>query len=191
MKVISRTARRTAVATAACAAVLAPAAALAAPAHPSASAAQHAAAPKCGVSDLRVWLGVPGDGAAGSVFYQLEMSNISNHTCTLFGFPGVSAVGAGGGQLGSPAVRDAGDTAKTVTLSHGATAHAFLRIVNVGAFPPAQCNPVTAIGLKVFPPNDTGSAIVPFSFQACKTKGPKFLGVRVTVTGTGIPGFSS
>jgi uncharacterized protein DUF4232 len=188
MKVISRTARRAAVATAACAAVLTPAAALAAPTHP---AAQHAAAPKCGVSDLRVWLGIPGDGAAGSVFYQLEMSNVSNHTCTLFGFPGVSAVGMGGGQLGSPAVRDAGDPEKLVTLGHGATAHVLLRIVNVGAFPPAQCHPVSAIGLKVFPPNDTGSATVPFSFQACKTKGPKFLGVRATVSGTGIPGFSS
>src|SRR5215470_15998251 len=93
---------RIAVAGIACAAILTPAAALAAPAHPAARAA---AAPSCATSSLRVWLGVPGDSAAGHTAYQLELSNISGRACTLFGFPGVSAVAAGGRQLGTPAAR--------------------------------------------------------------------------------------
>jgi hypothetical protein len=172
----------------ACAVIFTPAAALAASMHP---AAARAAAPACRTSDLRVWLGIPGEGAAGTTAYQLQLSNISHRTCTLFGFPGVSAVAAGGQQLGSPAARDPGDPRRLVTLGPGATAHVFLRIVNVGFFPPAACHPADAIGLKVFPPNNrTATVVAPFPFQACAKKGPLFLFVRTTVAGTGIPGFS-
>jgi uncharacterized protein DUF4232 len=188
MNPTSRLHRRALAAAVACAAVLTPAAALAAPAHPAAPAT--AAAPKCALPDLSVWLGIPGDSAAGSTFYQLEMSNVSNHPCTLIGFPGVSAVGPGGHQLGSAATRDHGDTKQLVTLARGGTAHAVPRIVDAGFFQPSACHPKNAIGLRVFPPNDTRSAIVGFTFKACQTKGPKFLSVRVTVAGTGIPTFS-
>ncbi len=190
MNPFSRTQRRVAAAAITCAAILTPAAALAAPGHPAAPAVT-AAAPKCATADLRVWLGIPGDSAAGQTAYQLELSNISNHTCTLFGFPGVSAVGPGGVQLGSPAVRDHADPTLLVTLGHAATAHVFLRIVDVAFFPPTTCNPANAVGLKVFPPNDSVAAMVPFAFKACKKTGDKFLFVRTTVAHTGIPGFST
>jgi hypothetical protein len=179
--------RRLAAAAIACAAVLAPGAALAAPGGPAAPAA---VAPKCPTSHLRIWLGVPGDSATGSTAYQLELSNISHSTCTLFGFPGVSAAGLNGRQLGSAAKRDPSDPAQLVTLRPGATAHVFLRIVNVAFFPASACHPANAIGLKVFPPNDRAATIVPFPVKACRAKGPKFLFVRTAVTGTGIPGFS-
>jgi hypothetical protein len=173
----------------ACAVILTPAAALAAPAHPAAPRA--AAVSACATSDLRVWLGVPGEGAAGTTAYQLELSNVSHHTCTLFGFPGVSAVAAAGRQLGSPAVRDHADRTRLVTLGGGATAHVFLLITNVAFFPPSACHPANAIGLKVFPPNNRAATVVSFFFQACAKKGPVFLRVRTTVAGTGIPGFST
>jgi Protein of unknown function (DUF4232) len=179
---------RMAAASIACAAILTPAAALAAPAHP---AVQRAAAPACATSSLRVWLGIPGDSAAGHTAYQLELSNISGRTCTLLGFPGVSAVAVGGRQLGSPAARDHADPTRLVTLGRGATAHVFLLITNVAFFPPAACHPASAIGLKVFPPNTRTATVVSFSFQACARTGPVFLRVRTTVAGTGIPGFSS
>jgi len=194
MNAISRTQRRAAAAVLACAAVLAPTAALAAPGHHASRADSGvraaSAAPKCHTSDLTVWLGVPGEGASGSTFYQLELSNTSHTTCTLLGFPGVSAVGPGGQQLGSPATRDHSDPTRLVTLRRGATAHVFLKIVNVAFFPPSACEPADAIGLKVFPPNDSTATVVSFPFQACKAKGPKFLTVRTTVTHTGIPGFT-
>lgn len=188
MTQISRKQWRMAVAGIACAAVLAPAAALAATGHPAARAA---AAPACATSDLRVWLGVPGEGALGHIAYQLELSDISRHACTLLGFPGVSAVAAGGRQLGSPAARDHFDPTRLVTLRRGATAHVFLQITNVAFLPSAACRPADAIGLKVFPPGQRTATVVSFPFRACARKGPVFLTVRTTVAGTGIPGFST
>lgn len=193
MTLISRKQWRIAAAGIACAAILTPAAALAAPARPAgpaAPAAPQAAASRCTTSDLRVWLGVPGDSATGHTAYQLELSNISGRACTLFGFPGVSAVAPGGRQLGSPAARDHGDPTLLVTLARGATAHVFLVITNVAFFPAASCHPAAALGLKVFPPGSRTATVVPFGFRACAKKGPVFLTVRTTVAGTGIPGFS-
>src|ERR1700761_2732288 len=104
MKLTNRTARRgAATARVISPALLIPAVALAAPGGSSHTAA--AAAAKCAASDLTAWLGVPGDAGAGHVNYQLEISNVSHHTCSLVGFPGVSAVGRHG-QLGSAAQRD-------------------------------------------------------------------------------------
>jgi hypothetical protein len=164
---------------------LTPAAALATPGHQAAPAA--ASAPACATSDLMVWLGIPGDNTAGSSYYELELSNTSSHTCTLFGFPGVSAVAPNGAQLGSAATRDHSDPIQLVTLSPLATSHVLLKIVNVGIFPSSTCQPTQASGLKVYPPNDTTATVVPFHFQACAKSGPVFLTVRTTVAGTGIP----
>ncbi len=149
-----------------------------------------AVAPRCPASALNVWLGLPGDGAAGSTYYQLELSNTSASRCTLYGFPGVSAVSRGGGQLGRAASRDYADPIRLVTLRPGATAHVLLRIVDVSNFPAASCDPGPAAGLRVYPPNDRRSVEVPFSLRACQHSGPVFLDVRTTVSGTGIPGYS-
>ena len=56
--------------------------------------AQTAAAPtpRCTTSALEVWLGLGGGGGqAGSTVYPVEFTNLSAHTCSLYGFPGVSA----------------------------------------------------------------------------------------------------
>lgn len=164
---------------------------------PAVTASAAVASPKapavtttCPASAIRAWLGVPGDGSAGHVAYQLELSNISTHTCTLHGYPGVSALAAGGAQLGSPAGRQPGDPERTVTLTPGATAHALLVITDVGVYTPSACVMKPAAALRVYPPNDFGSVTVPFSFQACSKKGPVYLQVRVVVAGAGIPGYS-
>jgi hypothetical protein len=188
MNLISRKHWRIAAAAVTAAMILAPAAALAAPGQHTAPAA--ASAPGCATSDLMVWLGIPGDGTAGSTYYELELSNISHHTCTLFGFPGVSAVNRSGAQLGSPATRDHGDPELPVTLAPLATAHVVLQIRDL-SFPPATCQPTNAAGLKVYPPNTTTATVVPFQFPACAKSGPIFLTVRTTEAGTGIPFYST
>ena len=69
-----------------------------------ASRAGHAAVPRCSTSDLVAWLpNGEGNGAAGGIFYSLSLTNISGHACTVFGFPGVSAVNTNGRRLGRPA----------------------------------------------------------------------------------------
>jgi Domain of unknown function (DUF4232) len=156
----------------------------------AASAGSASAAPACSASHLRVWIGLPGDGAAGSVAYELQISNVSKVRCSLFGYPGVSAVNNKGSQLGSAAARDHTFAAKTVTLFPGRTAHFLLKITDVLALPPATCKPANAAGLRVFPPNTAKSSFVPLAFKACSKKGPRYLSTRVVRPQAGIPGFS-
>jgi hypothetical protein len=152
----------------------------------SAHGAAAASAARCKTSHLEVWFGLgEGGGTLGSVYYPLEFSNVSHSACTLNGFPGVSAVGNGGGQIGPAASRN-GQHHGTVTLAPGATAHAILRVVDAGAL---CSHPVTAAGLKVFPPGATRSQSIGFSFAACPHSGVLIVGpVRA---GVGIPGFTT
>lgn len=106
--------------------------------------------------------------AAGSAYYPIDFTNVSGHTCTLFGYPGVSfTTGRGGSQIGQPASRSQTRPAAMVTLAPGAVAHATLQVAVAGNFPSAQCKPVTAHWLKIFPPNDFKPLYVPFTTQAC------------------------
>jgi hypothetical protein len=171
-------------------AILLPAVALASSGSGSAATAA-AAATRCPRAHLTSWIGLPGDGAAGSTFYQLEISNISGTTCTLFGFPGVSAIGPNGKQLGSAAGRSHSHTPHVVTLAPHQTAHVLLQVANVVNFPAAACKPTTADGLRVFAPGDFTAMTFPFSFRACAKSGRVYLHVSTTIAGTGIPGYST
>ena len=136
-----------------------------------------AAAPACRTGGLVIWINTQGNGTAGTIFYTLNFTNLSGQTCTLRGFPGVSATKLNGGQLGKAATRDGGQPVKTITLKAGRTAHATLGIVDIGALP--KCPPTTAAGLRVFPPNQTASKVVPFPFPACGgSNAPAFLRIR-------------
>jgi hypothetical protein len=156
----------------------------------STGAAAHSAAPasasRCTTAHLEIWFGLgEGGGTLGSVYYPLEFSNVGHSACTLNGFPGVSGFGSGGGQVGPAASRN-GQHHGTVTLAAGATAHAILRVVDAGAL---CSHPVTADGLKVFPPGATRSQSIDFSFAACPHSGVLIVGpVRA---GVGIPGFTT
>ena len=153
----------------------------------AATTGRHAAAlPRCHTAQLRAWIGEPGDGAAGSAFYELQLSNVSTSTCWLFGFPGVSAVNGSGHQLGRAAGRDSSFAATTQVLAPGATVHAVLRIVNPGVL---GCPTATATELKVFPPNTLAAVFVPFRFTTC-TGSNRNLVIRVVRHGAGIPGYS-
>jgi hypothetical protein len=183
-----RVRRGVAVTAIASAAILLPAVALASSATGSVASAP-ATVGRCLTSELTVWLGSPGDGAAGSVYYDLELSNTSTLTCTLFGFPGVSA-NNGGGQLGSAAGRDHSRPSRLVTLRPGGTSHAILQITFVGNYPAAVCKPLRAENLRVYPPGAFSSTEMPFqgSFFACSRRGPVYLHVTPVIAGTGIPG---
>lgn len=181
--------RRAVAATAiASAAILLPAVALASSAGGSA-ASTSMAAHRCYASELTVWLGTPGNGAAGSSYYEMELSNTSTSTCTLFGFPGVSA-NNGGAQLGSAAGRDHSRPSQLVTLRPGGTSHVILQITDVGNYPQAVCRPVRAQLLRVYAPGAFSSIQMPFqgSFGACSRRGPVYLHVTAVIPGTGIPG---
>jgi Protein of unknown function (DUF4232) len=171
MKRTTRAKRRiTAAAAVACAAGLWPASALAAQASPASAGA---AVPACETPGLVVWLNTTANGAAGSISYQMEFTNLSGHRCTLNGFPFVFAVGLEGHQIGRRASFDRSQPPQTVTIRAGRTATAVLKIEEVGDFSPSACGPRTAAGFRVFPPNQTRAKTIPFPFAACSTRGPK------------------
>ncbi len=147
----------------------------------AATPASAAAAPACQTGGLVIWINTQGNGTAGTIFFTLNFTNLSGHACVLRGFPGVSAVNLRGRSLGKAAARDSGQTVRNVTLTNGHTAHAVLGIVDIGALSTGTCPPTTAAGLRVFPPNQTASKVIPFPFSACGRNagaGPAFLRIR-------------
>lgn len=125
----------------------------------------------CAVSELRLTLG-QGQGAAGSTELPLVFTNVGGRTCALDGFPGVSYVqgGADGAQVGAAATRS-GESAGAVTLAPDATATAMVRAVEVQNYPADTCSPTPVAGLRVYPPNDTGSIFVPYATTGCSKTG--------------------
>ena len=160
----------------------------------TASAASGAAAqpPACQSSQIRVWMGIPGGAAAGSSYFELEFSDVGTTACNLYGFPGVSAVTAPGATLGSPAGWVQSSPSEYVDLTPGETAHTLLQVADVANYPAATCEPTAAFGLRVIPPNQTSSVVIPFAFEACSAAGPVYLHVNEPITaGTGIPQYSN
>jgi hypothetical protein len=144
----------------------------------SAAGARAAATPACQTSGLVVWMNTTSNGAAGSFYYTLYFTNLSGRTCTLRGYPGVSGVSLSGAQLGAAASRDTGTAVKTATLANGRTASAVLRIVDTGALPTSSCKATNVAGLRVFPPGQTTSKVVPFPFTGCSARGAGYISVQ-------------
>ena len=158
----------------------------------SANAAKATAAvATCATSQLQVWYGQPASGTAGSVYFPLEFSNTGTTTCALDGYPGVSGVGAGGVQLGSSASWNPVIAPSNVVLAPGSTAHVILRVTDVGNYPASTCEPTQAIGLRIYPPNQTASVVVQYTFEACAKAGDNYLAVDAVNAGVGIPFYTS
>ena len=124
-----------------------------------------------------MWINAEGSGTAGSFYYHLEITNLAASSCSLSGYPGVSAVGLGGGQLGSAARREAFGTVPSVTLTSAATTTALVRVTDVGALARA-CHPVLAAGFRVYPPGNRASKVVPFPFRTCANPAYRSIAVR-------------
>ena len=145
------------------------------------------AVPACAAADLGVWVAVSqSDGAAGSIFFPLQFTNLSRHTCAMRGFPGVSAIDRNGHQLGSPAGWDHTRPDRTVVLAPGATAHDVLRYGDVEVATAPGCHPVSSMfELRVYPPNQRQATYAAFSMEACSRTGPVYLDVTPIQAGVG------
>ena len=145
------------------------------------------AVPACTAGDLGAWVAVTqGNGAAGSIFYPLQFTNLSRHACALRGFPGVSAIDRNGHQLGSPAGWDHTRPVRTVVLAAGATAHATLRYSDATVATAPGCHPVSSmVELRIFPPGQRQATFAAFSMEACSHTGPVYLDVTPIQAGVG------
>jgi hypothetical protein len=130
----------------------------------------------CTTSALKVSLGA-GNATAGTTFYPVKFVNKSKRTCTLRGYPGVSAVTSTGKQIGNSASRVSSPFA-TVTLAPGKARSASVGIVDTGNFSAASCKPVTAAGLRIIPPNQGASVIIKKKFSTCSSAAATSLTVR-------------
>jgi Protein of unknown function (DUF4232) len=168
--------------------ILLPAAALASPGHGVTSHGQ-AAPPKCGVAmpSLRggafVWSANPGDGFAGGVAYELEVTNTGRHTCTLKGVPGLAAI-HDGHLVGSKI--PASPKGRRVVLRPFQTAHINLTVHDAGAACPAAHS--VSAQVVVYLPGQSRSSDTFLTAQACPGKpGGAVLSAGAITAGVGIP----
>jgi hypothetical protein len=141
-------------------------------------------APPCPTRSLGLKLGLS-QGAAGSTFQVIDFTNLSNVTCTLYGYPGVSL--AGGKpvtQIGLAAAESHATARKLVTLSPGAVANAVVQIAHAVNFPAAKCGLVTADYLQIYPPNQTTPGYLRYTSQTCAKK-VQVLTISVVQPGSG------
>jgi hypothetical protein len=119
----------------------------------------------CPTRSLGLKLGLA-QGTAGSTYTVIDFTNISNVTCTLYGFPGVSfAGGTPVTQIGLAAAEDHSTARVLVTLAPGQLANALLQIADAGNYPPSRCDPVMATYL--YPPNQTTPIFLSYKSATC------------------------
>jgi hypothetical protein len=124
-------------------------------------------------------------GTAGSVYTTIDFTNISNATCMLYGYPGVSLQTARPlHQIGKPAKENPNTPRELVMLLPQATANALLQITDAGNYPASTCGPTTAHYLQVYPPNQTTPAYIKYKTQAC-SKPVRLMTVDVVKPGSG------
>jgi hypothetical protein len=188
MKLKLRDCRRLAVGVAlVCGAILLPTATLVA----SATSNARASIQVCGASSTEVWAAVEGDGTAGTIYYELEFSNVGAQPCTLHGFPTVWGVSTTGSAVGEPASHRG--TAVVVTLQRGATAHSILGVVDTGAL--CAGPGVATAGLRVIPPGQRSRGLAGeadlvenFSVRVCPHQSS--MNVSPIRSGVGIPNYT-
>lgn len=150
--------------------------------HPGqARAHEVGAAPRCDSSVLRISIGA---GPRDARSYPLDFTNVSGASCTLSGYPAVTAYSGDHMRVGNAAGQDtagpaASPAARSVVLVPGATAHAALTVST--GLQPGACRPVVAAGLRVLAPGGSVPRYIRHALPACSAAGPRapvFLRVR-------------
>ncbi|MFI6345511.1 DUF4232 domain-containing protein [Streptomyces sp. NPDC050560] len=115
--------------------------------------------PVCATSDLGISLG-QGEGAAGSLYRPLRVTNNGDSACSLYGFPGVSMVDSAGRQVGKPADRAGAQAGGRVVMKPGQREEATLRVLTAAVATDPGCHASSASGIRVYPPGQRASKVV-------------------------------
>jgi hypothetical protein len=146
----------------------------------------------CRAASLRVTVNASqAGGAAGSIYYPVDFTNVSHSACAMYGYPGISFVTTGGGagrQIGAAAQRNPAFGKLPVRLDAGGQAHAWLQVAQAGNYPESACRPVRAHWLRVFAPGQTVPSFVNRGFDACASAAVPLLIVMPIRAGLGIQG---
>lgn len=154
------------------------------PAAPATTPAAPAGPSSCATRALHVKLGAS-QGTAGSVYTTIVFKNVSNATCTLYGYPGVSlTTGSPVTVIGKAAKENPATPRRLVTLQPQTRASALLRIVDAQNYPASECNPKNSTYLQVYPPNQTAPVRIKHTTLAC-AKPISLMTVDVVKPGSG------
>jgi hypothetical protein len=126
----------------------------------------------CLTRDLRLTIGAQ-NGAAGTIYYPIDLTNVSSTACTLYGYPGVSFVTAPHGTIiGAPAGRReiAGITPALIMLQAGATAHAVVADSDVITSNQCHNHQVPVHTIQVYPPGQYTALFASFLGTGCADK---------------------
>lgn len=137
----------------------------------------HSTQPACATAGLVLWL-ERADSAAGTTRYDLHLTNLSGHSCTLKGYPRVAAVDLAGHVVGFAAQNSQNEHSPnpiSIALANDATATSMLAVTDAQNFPASLCHLKMAAGLRVTPPNESAAKVVPLPFPECILKMPQIL----------------
>ena len=138
----------------------------------------------CPTRSLHVKLGAT-QGTAGSVYTTIVFTNVSNATCTLYGYPGVSlTTGKPVTVIGKTAKENPATPRRLVTLQPQTSASAQLRIVDAQNYPASRCDPKNTTYLQVYPPNQTAPVRIKHTTLGC-AKPINLMTVDVVKPGSG------
>lgn len=142
------------------------------------------APPACPTRSLGAKVGVA-QGTTDSTYTVIDFTNISQVTCTLYGYPGVALAGGLPVQeIGLAAAESHASPRQLVTLTAGAVANVLLQIVHAGNYSSSDCGPETATFLQIYPPGQTTPIYLSYSSPACSKPVP-LLTVSVVQPGAG------
>jgi uncharacterized protein DUF4232 len=138
---------------------------------------------QCLTTDLRLTVGAS-NGAAGTIYYPLDLTNISGSACTMYGYPGVAFVSSPGGhQVGVPASRRDTPAPALITLAPGETAHSTLAVSNVLIGNNCLRHQVQVHWVQVYPPDQFSALYAPLSRLGCAD--PSLVTMGVTAVSSG------
>jgi hypothetical protein len=127
------------------------------------------------------------EGAAGSLYDTVRLTNTGGTTCSLYGYPGVSLVGHGNGtQIGAAAERDRSVRRTRVTVRPGTSTTFVVRRTQALNYPRATCSPTAADGYRIYPPDETAALFLPLEgATGCANTSVDLLTVRPVGATTG------
>lgn len=133
----------------------------------AAASSAPSAAPECRSSDLRADYR-PRSAAAGHRYGVIRLRNVGPRACVVQGYGGLSYVGGGdGAEIGAPADRLPGTTARRVVLAPGDRAVSTVAETVAENYPRRACRPVEVDGFRVYAPDATRSFFVQHATTGC------------------------
>ncbi len=119
----------------------------------------------CTTSNLKLTAGQQ-QGAAGTIYQHMVLTNSSSQSCSISGFPTAFLYGSNGYALGNGAAARPNPAPLSITLAPNDSANTVLGYPQAGNFDPGVCT-ATSTTLKLYPPSATTPLEIPLQVPWC------------------------